>query len=593
MDSVIVQSGLTFVAAAALATYVALQRQRTLLHTLVLFLLMALMAWTGGLIGVYAAHDDETWVRAAALLVFAGVMSAPPLWLFLCARLAGVPAVVDRPVAALFALLVPTFLGFASVATDDLHGLFAGGENLAVFRQTPQQWAGPLFWVHALWGSGCVLGGITLCIRAALRAEHATERTRLFLVACAAAVPLLSQGVILSGVLPSELRVSPADLTVSTALLVAAIVGYRVLETSSLNASEVIAHLREGFVVADEQGRVVDANPAATSLLCREAHELRDLSLAYVVRLLGASEAEAQGVEASQPVCTLTLTTPDERMYEVSRVRLTGSRAGTLGSFLVIHDRTDQHRSERIRDRAQRLESLGVLAAGIAHEINNPLAFVRGNLTHLTRLAEIVGKRLDAFEPPDIEALGEMGEVIWETQGGVDRISRIVDATRRLSRESSPRREPVDMNEVADGALQMAAMHANRSVRIEALLCDSLPQVLGSAERLGQVVLNLLINAKQAAGGTEGGRIRIETRTDGGFVEVQVHDDGPGVPVAHRERIFDPFFTTKGPDEGTGLGLAIAFDIAEEHGGQLDVGDSDLGGARFALRVPSRAQQGD
>jgi signal transduction histidine kinase len=101
------------------------------------------------------------------------------------------------------------------------------------------------------------------------------------------------------------------------------------------------------------------------------------------------------------------------------------------------------------------------------------------------------------------------------------------------------------------------------------------------------VILNLLINAKQAAGSLNAGRIQLETLLRDGWVEVRVHDDGPGVSPELRERVFDPFYTTKGPDEGTGLGLAIAFDIAEDHGGVLDVGESALGGACFTLRLPA------
>jgi signal transduction histidine kinase len=115
----------------------------------------------------------------------------------------------------------------------------------------------------------------------------------------------------------------------------------------------------------------------------------------------------------------------------------------------------------------------------------------------------------------------------------------------------------------------------------------SAPRTCGSAEQLGQVLLNLLINGKQATESQPEGRIHVETRANDGTVEVRVHDNGPGVSSADRENIFDPFFTTKDPDQGTGLGLAIAFDIAEEHEGKLEVRASDLGGACFVLTLRS------
>jgi two-component system NtrC family sensor kinase len=232
------------------------------------------------------------------------------------------------------------------------------------------------------------------------------------------------------------------------------------------------------------------------------------------------------------------------------------------------------------------MQSLGVLAAGIAHEINNPLAFIRGNLDHLTRLAGLVSKQLDAYAPADAEALAEMADVIDETLAGVDRIAGIVGATRRLARDPMPVFTTVDLNEVAESALQLAALHANREVEVEWVPAPDAATVRGSAETLGQVVLNLLVNAKQAAATGASGRIRLALAHGATDVSLHVDDDGPGVPVELRECIFDPFFTTKAPAEGTGLGLAIAAEISDQHGGALSCGDSPLGGARFTLRLP-------
>jgi PAS domain S-box-containing protein len=587
-QSTVFQAGITFALSAALAVYVAMLRPHTPLRAVVLGLLASFMSWSAGLVLIHGAGADPVLARAGALVVMAGLMTASPLWLFMCARLARISAVIDRPRAALLGLLTPAVLVYTAAATDDLHGLFAGGKTLEVFIRPASEWAGPFFWVHASWGYLCGLAGIALCARAAVDSPDPVERVRLGLVALAVAVPAVSVALGMSGALPASVRLTPADLSVSAMLLVAAIVRYRFLEPGSLPAREVIAHLREAFVLADAAGRVVDANPAAEALLARSVQSLRGHSLRDVVGILRPDlDLPGEGCRVPGRVRTQTLVTLDGRVLDVSWVHLTRAEGEKLGSFLIAHDRTDQHRAERLRHRSQRLESLGVLAAGIAHEINNPLAFVRGNLTHLERLAGLVAKRLDAYEPAEADELREMGEVIWETQGGADRISRIVDATRRLSREPGAARESVDLNAVADEALQMAALHSNRAVEIETRFTPSAPRVHGSAAQLGQVILNLLINAKQAAGSQQAGHIRLETELRDGWVEVRVHDDGPGVSPELRERVFDPFYTTKGPDEGTGLGLAIAFDIAEDHGGELDVGESALGGACFTLRLPA------
>jgi len=582
----ILQSAATFALSAALAVYVALQGRRTPLHTVVLALLIAFMAWTGGVMLIFGSGFDPLVSRVGCLILFAGVMCAAPLWLFLCARVAHATVVVERPRAVLFALFTPSLLNFTAVVTDPLHGLFARGQLVEMFTEPVVSWAGPLFWVHTAWSYVCTMGGIVLCLRAARRRPSTVERRRYALVALAAAIPLVSFVVTLVAPVPENVRLTPADLGLSAVLIVTAVVRYRFLEPSLVPASEVISHLREALLLADAGGTVVDVNPAAERLLHQSIDELRGRSLSAVVRDLAPESqlADWESPPAAGGSALRTAVTPDGRVLDMSHARVL-ERGRLVGSFLVIRDRTEQHQAERARHQSQRLESLGVLVAGIAHEINNPLAFVRTNLAHLTGLASRVEKRLDAFDPPDAQALSEMNEVILETQGGVDRISRIVNATRRLSRAPRRSRDRVDLNEVVLEALQIAALHANRAVEITTDLDSASPAVLGSAEQLGQVLLNLLINAKQATDGKAEGRIHVETRLDRDVASVRVHDNGPGVDPGDRENIFDPFFTTKGPDEGTGLGLAIAFDIAKDHDGDLEVGISHLGGACFSLQL--------
>ncbi len=236
--------------------------------------------------------------------------------------------------------------------------------------------------------------------------------------------------------------------------------------------------------------------------------------------------------------------------------------------------------------RTQKLESLGILAAGVAHEINNPLAYLRSNVTHLSRLAAIVEESLDAFEPKQANDLSEFPELLEEMLDGLGRIGEIVDSTRRFSRDAEARHVLLDMNRVAEDAVRLASFQENECIRLETHL-GCLPPVEGSAERLVQVLLNLLINAKQALSQSSAGSILLETVASDGYVQLRVHDDGPGVPEEFRDHLFDPFFTTKGPDEGVGLGLSIAFDIVREHGGTIEVEVSRLGGACFAIRLPA------
>jgi signal transduction histidine kinase len=580
-ESVILQSAATFALSAALAVYVALQRRRTPLQATVLALLCAFMAWTVGVLMIFGSDFDPLLSRIGAIIVYIGVMGAAPLWLFVCARIAKVPLTVEQPRATVAALFTPTLLLFAAFVSDPWHGLFAGGASAAMFTDPVATWAGPLFWVHTGWCYFCTVTGIVLCVRAARRAGP-VDHWRFTLVALGAGFPLVTMGITMTGLLPEGLRLTPADLGVSAVLLVTAVLRYRFLESNGVPARDVIAHLHEALFLADANEIVVDANPAAQRMLDQPLGALRGRSLADVAGELAPELDLDAWREGSPDVPMQTVATASDRVLDFSYARVLAGDA-VIGSFVVVRDRTEQHRSDRSRHQSQRLESLGVLVAGIAHEINNPLAFVRTNLAHLGGLADLVNKQLDSFEPHDASALSEMSEVILETQGGIDRISRIVDATRKLSREPQTTRQLVDVNQIVESAIHIAAMHANRAVEVTTELAETRPRVYGSAEQLGQVLLNLLINAKQATESSGEGRIHVETRQVDGSVEVLIHDNGPGVDPADRDSIFDPFFTTKGPDEGTGLGLAIAFDIAKEHNGSLGVTASELGGACFAL----------
>jgi signal transduction histidine kinase len=201
-------------------------------------------------------------------------------------------------------------------------------------------------------------------------------------------------------------------------------------------------------------------------------------------------------------------------------------------------------------------------------------------------MAALVAKRLPAPEDDENEGLAEMPQLVAECQEGIGRIRRIVDAMQRFSRVPSDEFVLVDVNLVIGESIRLADLHCNRDVQVQALLEPDLPFVHGSAPRLEQVFLNLLVNAKHALAERPAGRIEVVTRLAGHVVEVSVRDDGPGVPAALRHRIFDPFFTTKGPERGTGLGLSIAFDIVREHGGVLELRPMTDGGACFVAHLP-------
>jgi signal transduction histidine kinase len=170
----------------------------------------------------------------------------------------------------------------------------------------------------------------------------------------------------------------------------------------------------------------------------------------------------------------------------------------------------------------------------------------------------------------------------------VNRIARLVEDMRRLFHGTSGEVADVDLSLVVEEALREAGLHSGQSPRVVVSEEGDLPRVRGSSERLAQALSQLLENARTALSGAPDPMIRVALRRAGEQVELEVSDNGPGVPEHLRDRIFDPFFTTRAPDQGTGLGLALAFDIAREHGGVLEERPTRGRGATFVLRLPLR-----
>jgi two-component system NtrC family sensor kinase len=256
-----------------------------------------------------------------------------------------------------------------------------------------------------------------------------------------------------------------------------------------------------------------------------------------------------------------------------------GSQIGRVAERIRLHDRLRQ---------SQKLESIGQLAAGIAHEINNPMAYVRSNLSILreewTALTGWTEK--DDWNEEAKQRLAECEELIDESLEGVDRTVAIVRDVREFSHANESQAGHVDLNDLVEGALRVATPQQPPNVVVERRYGE-LPTVDCRPGQLSQVFLNLIVNAYQAMG--EGGSLSVSTEVVGLEVVITVEDDGTGIAAEHLERLFDPFFTTKPTGEGTGLGLYVSYEIVRNHGGTILVSSPPHGGARFQIRIPVSA----
>lgn len=248
-------------------------------------------------------------------------------------------------------------------------------------------------------------------------------------------------------------------------------------------------------------------------------------------------------------------------------------------SLKVIETRQDitEHKEMQAQlVRSERMASLGTLAGSVAHEINNPLAYVTGNIRFIREELFDIAPRL-----PEARAAG-LSNVLVETLQGLDRIRHIVGDLKAFSK-TDERLGPVDLHEVLKLAINMALGQIRYRARLVKDF-EEIPPVEGNDSRMGQVFLNLLLNAAEAIpeGHPEDNQVLVATRSVGsGCVAVEIQDTGCGIPLDIRDRIFEPFFTTK--PMGTGLGLSICHGIIKSFGGEISV-ESEVGkGSTFRV----------
>ncbi len=218
----------------------------------------------------------------------------------------------------------------------------------------------------------------------------------------------------------------------------------------------------------------------------------------------------------------------------------------------------------------ERLAAVGELVAGVAHEVNNPLATISAFAQLLLR-----DKTLTAQHRESIDVI----------QSETTRAGQVLRDLLTFARQSEGERALVDVSELVERTLRLRLYELeSRGIACDSELAEQLPPVLGDARQLQQVVLNLVMNAIQAMGQTGGGRLTLRTQAEGERVVLEVCDTGPGVPAEVRERIFEPFFTTK--EDGTGLGLSVSYGIITTHGGSIDV-TSSANGTTFRVALPA------
>lgn len=260
----------------------------------------------------------------------------------------------------------------------------------------------------------------------------------------------------------------------------------------------------------------------------------------------------------------------------------------TIRAYAAKMDHIARERARQLVH-ADRLASLGSLSAGIAHEINNPVGFIAGNLQTLRLLWQDIAAALDG-QPlaPDKRAFidTEMPALLDGIAEGVTRVDSIVQGLKDYARRpDNDQRSLLNLNRCIDTALRLCHNTLKHHIAITREGLEPLPAIYAHAQQIEQVLVNLINNAAQAIG-PRAGQIALSTDCVARQLRLIIDDDGPGCPIDVRPRIFDPFFTTKPVGQGTGLGLAVSASIMNDHDGSIAVASSPLGGARFILHFP-------
>ncbi len=351
--------------------------------------------------------------------------------------------------------------------------------------------------------------------------------------------------------------------------------------------------LYDGVVVTGLDGRILEWNSSAQTMFGFPREQAQGETL---FELLGARNApllkdamalalQSQGRWTAE--LELRTHQGEVRWCEIVGVLLPGETDERTTCILTHRDVGDRKRLQAQLSSSERLASLGTLSGGIAHEINNPLAFVLANLRFL-------GDQLLELTPPGGDPrYAECQEVLRETQEGAKRIQDIVQGLKVFSRdERFEDQGPSDLRRAVELGMKLSSNLVRHRARVETQL-EALPLVMGGEAKWVQVVVNLLMNASQAIPPKSGveGVVRVTVRAGPpGFCLLEISDNGAGVPPELRARIFEPFFTTRPIGAGTGLGLSVCHGIVEALGGRIELADDHLGpGTTFRLFAPLAA----
>jgi PAS domain S-box-containing protein len=386
-----------------------------------------------------------------------------------------------------------------------------------------------------------------------------------------------------------------------------------------------VSGAKDGILLLSRNNKPLFINRAFTALLGYTMTELPAEIISTITRIEDVAPSTDSPIDSRIRQDELLSLAGDPIPVEIRDWPVIGDDSTFLGQVYFIRDLRDERRladAEKMMEirlrQAQKMEAIGQLAAGIAHEINNPIQFVGNNTTFLknafadmTRLIDAQAKALEKAQGcADLEEIkaireeidydylqSEVPSAMDQTLDGIRRVTEIVKAMKDFSHPGSKNRQSMDLNKAVEDALLVAKNEWKYNSDAETELDPGLPHILCLTNEMNQAILNILVNAAHATtdavtkGYRKRGLIKIKTEHDDKEVRILIIDNGIGIPKNIQNRIFEPFFTTKEVGKGTGQGLTIAYDVVvRKHGGNLTFKSIENEGTTFTIAIPINAK---
>jgi PAS domain S-box-containing protein len=442
----------------------------------------------------------------------------------------------------------------------------------------------PLFFVITV---GALFSGVLVAARAYRETRLESVRSQANWIAFGI-VQLVVVGSVTDGILPyfgfAVPQLATTSFAVTGVLLALSLhrFGYSILSPGTFSR-EISEAMSEGLLLVRMDGRVRSANGGLARILGQRREQLEGRSISEILALPRLDPPRELRDQRGHLVNVDGQRIP----VSVTASLLRDGRGAETGLAVILRDLREIEALQRRLVLSGRMAAVGQLAAGVAHEVNNPTAYVRTNLLLLREYWQNVTALLEKHglaRSADAHVVFSDGsELIDESLEGVERITAIVDQIRRFSHAGTGERERAELHSLLETVARMARPRLRPDVQIERRF-GSVPAVECAPRELEQVFLNLLLNAADAVG--ERGTIRIATSVSAGRAQIDVEDDGCGIAADALERVFDPFFTTKPVGQGTGLGLSISYEIVQRHGGEIAVRSEVGRGTVFSVFLP-------